>query len=47
MTIQSAPGRGINEYAATGRWPGDKERQARLAEAIDLIRLLWAGDEVT
>jgi coenzyme F420-dependent glucose-6-phosphate dehydrogenase len=40
-------GEAINEYAATGRWPGYKERQARLVEAIDLIRLLWTGEEIT
>jgi coenzyme F420-dependent glucose-6-phosphate dehydrogenase len=40
-------GEAVNEYAATGRWPGYRERQARLAEAIELIRRLWTGDEVT
>ncbi len=40
-------GEALNEYAATGRWPNYAERQNRLAEAIDLIRALWTGDEVT
>jgi len=40
-------GEALNEYAATGMWPGYKERQERLAEAIKLIRALWAGEEVT
>lgn len=40
-------GEALNEYAATGKWPGYTERQARLAEAIDLIRSLWSGEEVT
>ena len=40
-------GEALNEYAATGKWPGYSERQARLAEAIDLIRTLWSGEEVT
>jgi coenzyme F420-dependent glucose-6-phosphate dehydrogenase len=40
-------GEAVNEYAATGRWPGHRERHARLAEAIELIRRLWTGDEVT
>lgn len=40
-------GEALNEYAATGMWPGYRERQARLAEAIELIRLLWSGEEVT
>jgi coenzyme F420-dependent glucose-6-phosphate dehydrogenase len=40
-------GEALNEYAATGQWPGYTERQARLAEAIDLIRVLWTGDEIS
>ena len=40
-------GEALNEYAATGAWPGYEERQERLMEAIDLIRRLWSGDEVT
>ena len=40
-------GEALNEYAATGMWPGYQERQERLIEAIDLIRRLWTGDEVT
>lgn len=40
-------GEALNEYAATAEWPGYNERRHRLAEAIDLIRALWTGDEVT
>ena len=40
-------GEALNEYAATGLWPSYNSRQARLAEAIELIRKLWTGDEVT
>lgn len=40
-------GEALNEYAATGQWPGYEERQNRLGEAIELIRLLWSGEEVT
>ena len=40
-------GEALNEYAATAIWPGYTERQAMLAEAIDLIRRLWTGEEVT
>ena len=40
-------GEALNEYAATGEWPGYAERQERLAEAIDLIRALWKGEQVT
>jgi coenzyme F420-dependent glucose-6-phosphate dehydrogenase len=40
-------GEALNEYAAIGQWPEYRERQARLAEAIELIRALWTGDEIT
>src|SRR5579859_7632772 len=40
-------GEALNEYAATGMWPGYQERQARMAEAIELIRALWQGTPVT
>ncbi len=40
-------GEALNDYASTGEWPSYTERQARLEEAIDLIRQLWSGDEVT
>ena len=40
-------GEALNEYAPTGEWPEYDERQARLAEAIELIRAFWTGEEVT
>ncbi|HMK46393.1 MAG TPA: TIGR03557 family F420-dependent LLM class oxidoreductase [Methanocella sp.] len=40
-------GEALNEYAATGMWPGYLERQEMLLESIRLIRELWKGDEVT
>jgi coenzyme F420-dependent glucose-6-phosphate dehydrogenase len=40
-------GEALNEYAATGAWPEYGERQRMLAEAINLIRALWTGDEVS
>lgn len=40
-------GEALNEFAATGMWPGYTERRERLAEAIKLIRLLWTGHVVT
>jgi coenzyme F420-dependent glucose-6-phosphate dehydrogenase len=40
-------GEALNEYAAVGMWPEYDERQERLAEAIQLIRELWSGKEVT
>ena len=41
-------GEAMNETPPTGRdWPGAKERRARLAEAIELIRRLWTEERVT
>jgi coenzyme F420-dependent glucose-6-phosphate dehydrogenase len=41
-------GESLNETPATGaEWPGAKERRLRLAEAIELMRLLWAEQRVT
>jgi coenzyme F420-dependent glucose-6-phosphate dehydrogenase len=40
-------GEAMNELPATGgEWPGPKERRLRMAEAIELIRLLWTEDRV-
>ncbi|MGW5358697.1 TIGR03557 family F420-dependent LLM class oxidoreductase [Actinopolymorpha pittospori] len=41
-------GEAMNEVPATGTaWPGGKERRARLAEAVTLIRELWTRERVT
>ncbi len=40
-------GEALNEYPASGQWPDYNVRQEMLREAIDLIRLLWTGSEVT
>src|SRR4051812_18522860 len=41
-------GEAMNETPATGAdWPGAKERRLRLAEAVALIRQLWAEERVT
>ena len=41
-------GESMNETPATGaEWPGAKERRLRLAEAIELMRRLWAEERVT
>jgi coenzyme F420-dependent glucose-6-phosphate dehydrogenase len=41
-------GEALNEIATgfSGDWPEFKERLARLREAVDLMRQLWAGDRV-
>jgi coenzyme F420-dependent glucose-6-phosphate dehydrogenase len=38
-------GEALNEYAAVGEWPGYRERQERLAEAVDLMRRLLSSEE--
>jgi coenzyme F420-dependent glucose-6-phosphate dehydrogenase len=41
-------GESLNEVPATGMaWPEQKERSARLKEALTLIRLLWSEERVT
>jgi coenzyme F420-dependent glucose-6-phosphate dehydrogenase len=40
-------GEALNEYSSVAAWPGYTERQERLAEAIELIRILWTGEETT
>ncbi len=37
-------GENLNEHVLGERWPPVRERQARLEEAIEIIRLLWEGD---
>jgi F420-dependent hydroxymycolic acid dehydrogenase len=39
-------GEALNEQAATGTWPKWPERWERLIEAIEIIRALWAGQQV-
>jgi G6PDH family F420-dependent oxidoreductase len=36
-------GENLNEHVTGERWPATVERQARLAEAIEVIRELWEG----
>ncbi len=40
-------GEALNEEAATGEWPKWQERWNRLIEAIDVIRQLWTGQEIS
>lgn len=44
-----APGSGeaLNEQIVGERWPTKEERNARLLEAVEIIRALWAGETVT
>lgn len=40
-------GEALNEYAAVGAWPDYRTRQAQMIEALELMRALWSGAEVT
>lgn len=40
-------GEAINESITGACWPSKDERNARLAEAVTIIRALWAGEEVS
>ncbi|HKP18141.1 MAG TPA: glucose-6-phosphate dehydrogenase (coenzyme-F420) [Gaiellaceae bacterium] len=48
MFLGVGTGESLNETPATGaEWPGAKERRLRLAEAIQLMRLLWTEERVS
>ena len=40
-------GEALNEYPTTGLWPDYDTRQDMMREAIELMRALWSGAEVT
>ena len=40
-------GEALNEAIAGGPWPPKAQRNARLREAVEVMRALWAGEEVT
>ena len=44
-----APGSGelLNEHIVGQRWPAKADRNARLREAVEIIRALWNGETVT
>ncbi|HEX2091618.1 MAG TPA: TIGR03885 family FMN-dependent LLM class oxidoreductase, partial [Longimicrobiaceae bacterium] len=44
-----APGSGeaLNEHVVGEHWPAKEERNARLLEAVEIIRALWRGETVT
>ncbi|HEX7241184.1 MAG TPA: TIGR03885 family FMN-dependent LLM class oxidoreductase [Longimicrobiaceae bacterium] len=44
-----APGSGeaLNEQVVGGEWPVKAERDARLLEAVEIMRALWRGETVT
>ena len=40
-------GQALNEHVAGEPWPDKNDRRARLAESVEVIRALWAGETVT
>ncbi|MGE5287643.1 MAG: TIGR03557 family F420-dependent LLM class oxidoreductase, partial [Micromonosporaceae bacterium] len=40
-------GEALNEYPCTADWPDYYTRRDMVRESIDLMRLLWSGDEIT
>ena len=47
MILGVGTGEHLNEGALGVQWPDNRERFARLREAVDLIRKLWSADLVT
>lgn len=45
--MAAGSGEALNEHVTGDRWPPKAERNARLREAVDVIRALLAGEEVT
>ena len=45
--IALGSGQNLNEHITGETWPIKSERNARLREAVDVIRALWAGETVT
>ncbi len=47
LWIALGTGEASNEHITGGRWPAKAERKARLRECVDVMRALFAGEEVT
>jgi probable non-F420 flavinoid oxidoreductase len=45
--LAAGSGEALNECMTGGRWPPKAERNARLLEAVAIIRALWDGNEVS
>jgi coenzyme F420-dependent glucose-6-phosphate dehydrogenase len=45
--IALGSGQNLNEHITGDAWPIKEERNARLLEAVDVMRALWAGETVT
>src|SRR6187431_1935749 len=47
LWIALGTGEASNEHITGGRWPDKHHRTRRLAECVEVMRALFAGDEVT
>ena len=47
FTLGLGAGENLSEHVIGARWPAVDVRHAMLAEAVEIIRALWAGDWVT
>jgi coenzyme F420-dependent glucose-6-phosphate dehydrogenase len=45
--MATGSGEALNEHIVGKHWPDKAERNARLREAVDIMRALWAGETVT
>ena len=46
LWVAMGTGQNLNEHITGQPWPPKPDRQARLKEAVDVIRALWAGETV-
>jgi coenzyme F420-dependent glucose-6-phosphate dehydrogenase len=47
LWVAMGSGQYLNEHITGAAWPPKAERNARLLEAVEVIRALWAGETVT
>jgi coenzyme F420-dependent glucose-6-phosphate dehydrogenase len=47
LWVAVGTGEYLNEHITGAGWPPKPERRARLREAVDIMRALWAGETVT
>jgi alkanesulfonate monooxygenase SsuD/methylene tetrahydromethanopterin reductase-like flavin-dependent oxidoreductase (luciferase family) len=47
FTLGLGAGENLNEHIVGGRWPIAGVRHQMLEEAVEIIRVLWAGGTVT
>lgn len=47
FTLGLGTGENLNEHVVGAGWPPPHQRQAMLSEAVDIIKRLWSGEELT